>query len=101
MAARYRRFADFYPDYLAMHSHPTCRRLHVLGNFLGAAALILAIVTRSPWALAASPVLANACAWLGHFRFQKNRPGVLSYPLFGALGSWMMTKDVLVGRIAW
>ena len=101
MARRYRRFADFYPVYLAMHSDPRCRRLHLVGNLLGAAALILAVVTRSPWALAASPVLANACAWVGHLRFQRNRPGVWSYPLFGLLGSWMMTKDVLVGRLDW
>jgi hypothetical protein len=29
---RFGTFADFYPVYLAMHSHPTCRRLHVIGR---------------------------------------------------------------------
>jgi hypothetical protein len=98
---RYDRFADFYPVYLAMHSNPTCRRLHLLGNGLAVAALIYAIVTRNPWALLAMPVLQTGLASVGHRFFQGNRPGVLHYPLWGAVGNWVMTRDVLRGKVAW
>ena len=79
---RYDRFADFYPVYLAMHSHPTNRRLHLM-------------------ALLAMPIFANAFAWVGHIFFQRNRPGVARYPVFGAIGNWVMTRDVLLGRLRW
>lgn len=101
MARAYRRFADFYPIYLRMHDHPTCRRLHLAGNALALVALLVAAAARNPWALVAVPVLSNGCAWIGHVFFQKNRPGVLAYPLYGTLGNWMMMKDVLTGKSAW
>lgn len=30
----YRSFREFYPFYLSQHSHPVCRRLHVIGSTL-------------------------------------------------------------------
>jgi hypothetical protein len=92
-------FSDFYPVYLAMHDNPVNRRLHVLGNALALAALTLAVVTRSWWALVAAPALGNGLAWIGHYRFQRNRPGVFTYPVYGFIGSWVMTWQVLRGRI--
>jgi hypothetical protein len=98
---RYDRFADFYPVYLAMHTHPTNRRLHLVGNGLAVGALVLAIVTRNPWLLLAMPAFASGLAFVGHRVFQKNKPGVVHYPVWGTLGSWAMTKDVLLGKLRW
>jgi len=98
---RYARFADFYPVYLAMHSHPSCRRLHLVGNGLAVCALVYAIVTFNPWALLAMPAFASGLSYVGHRYFQRNRPGVFHYPFLGTLGSWAMTKDFLLGKIAW
>ena len=94
-------FVDFYPLYLKMHSHPTCRRLHVLGNLLALGALAIALTTRNPWIVLTAPVSANLCAWIGHIFFQRNRPGILRYPLYGALGNLVMTADILRGRLRW
>lgn len=99
MPKRFATFAAFYPVYLAMHENAVNRRLHVLGNGLALAALALAVVTRSWWALVAVPVLGNGLAWIGHYRFQRNRPGVFTYPLYGFIGSWVMTWQVLTGKI--
>jgi hypothetical protein len=98
---RYDSFAEFYPVYLAMHSHPTCRRLHLLGNGLAIGALAYAIVALDPWALLAMPVFASGLSYVGHRFFQKNRPGVFHYPIWGTLGSWAMTRDVLLGKLRW
>jgi hypothetical protein len=98
---RFETFADFYPVYLKMHSHPTCRRLHVVGNVLGIGALVVAAVASSLWALALAPVLINVFASIGHVFFQRNRPGILHYPFYGNIGSWVMTRDILTGKIAW
>ena len=96
---RYARFADFYPVYLAMHSNPTCRRLHLVGNGLAVGALVYAIVTLNPWALLAMPAFASGLSYVGHRYFQRNRPGVFTYPLYGLLGSWVMTWQAVTGRI--
>ena len=98
MARRFESFAAFYPVYLAMHAHPTNRRLHILGNVLGLAAIGLAIALRSWWLLLAAPGFASGLAWVGHRYFEKNRPGVRSYPIYGTLGSWRMTWGALVDR---
>ena len=34
-------------------------------------------------------------------QMKKNRPGVLLYPLWGGIGNWVMTKDVLRGKLPW
>lgn len=99
MPKRFATFAAFYPVYLAMHENAVNRRLHVLGNGLALGALALAIVTRSWRALVAVPVLGNGLAWIGHYRFQRNRPGVFTYPVYGFIGSWVMTWQVLTGKI--
>jgi len=95
---RFTSFAEFYPVYLAMHDHPINRGLHVAGNLLSLAVLVIAAATRSWIFLLATPVIGNGFAWVGHYRFQRNRPGVFTYPLYGFVGSWVMTGDVLRGK---
>ena len=92
-------FAEFYPVYLAMHDNPVNRRLHLLGNLLALAAVGLAAGMRCWLLLLAAPAIANALAWIGHYRFQRNRPGVFTYPIYGFIGSWAMTWDVLTGNL--
>ncbi len=99
MAKKFHTFAEFYPVYLAMHSNATNRRLHLSGNLAGLSSLLIGIATASWWLLLAAPILGNGLAWIGHYGFQRNRPGVFSYPLYGFLGSWAMTRDVLTGKL--
>lgn len=98
MPRSFSTFSDFYPVYLRMHDHPVNRRLHVAGNVLGLGAIGLAIVERRWWVLALAPVLANGFAWVGHWFFQRNRPGVFRYPLYGMVGSWRMTWEFFSPR---
>jgi hypothetical protein len=99
MPKSFESFAAFYPVYLRMHDHPNNRRLHVAGNLLGLSAIALAIVERRAWLVLLAPVLANTLAWIGHWQFQRNRPGVLTYPFYGMLGSWRMTWDWVLRRL--
>ena len=99
MPKRFASFAEFYPVYLRMHDHPINRGLHLAGNLLSLAALVVAVAAQSWPFLLASAVLGNWLAWVGHFRFQRNRPGVFTYPLYGFLGSWVMTGDILRGKL--
>ena len=46
-------------------------------------------------------VFGGGLAFVGHRVFQKNKPGVVHYPVWGTIGNWVMTKDVLLGKIRW
>jgi len=98
-ADRFTCFADFYPFYLAEHSHPTCRRLHYVGSLLVLAIFAFAVARQQWWWLLAMPVAGYGFAWVGHFIFEKNRPVTFQYPLYSFLGDWVMLKDMLTGRI--
>jgi hypothetical protein len=97
---RFGSFAEFYPYYLREHSHPTCRRLHVLGTTLVLVALAAGAVTAS-WAWVASvPFLGYGPAWAGHFFFEKNRPATFRYPFYSLAGDFRMYWETVTGRLA-
>ena len=92
---RLRNFADFYPFYLGEHRNATCRRLHFVGTSVAAVLLIAAVVTQHWWLVGLAFVEAYACAWVGHFFFEHNRPATFKYPLFSFMGDWRLWWDVL------
>ena len=95
----FRRFADFYPFYLSEHANRANRRLHFLGTSLGVAAIAHSFSTLNFWWLLAGLVAGYACAWIGHFFIEKNRPATFTYPLYSFMGDWVMWKDMLTGKI--
>src|SRR4051812_8931354 len=90
-------FAQFYPFYLGEHSNRTCRRLHFIGSTLCLAFLALALVSGNPWWVPTGIVAVYACAWIGHFVFEKNKPASFKRPLYSAMGDWVMYKDIWIG----
>jgi hypothetical protein len=96
---RYSTFAEFYPFYLAEHSDPWCRRLHVTGSLLVVGVLVAAFVSRRWILLLLVPVIGYGFAWIGHFVFERNRPATFTYPLYSLMGDWVMLKDVLTGKV--
>jgi hypothetical protein len=99
MASGFRSFREFYPYYLGEHRDARCRRLHVLGSTLALACIGLALWQRQPWWLLAGLFAGYACAWIGHFVFEKNRPATFRHPVYSFVGDWRMFVDVLRGRV--
>jgi hypothetical protein len=94
----YRTFADFYPFYLGEHRNPICRRLHFTGTSIGAALLVVALLTQHWWLIAVALVEGYAFAWVGHYFFERNRPATFKYPLFSFMGDWRLWWDILRRR---
>jgi hypothetical protein len=67
-------FAEFYPFYLGEHSNIACRRLHFLGSSLGLMCVGVMVATGNPLYLLPGLFCGYACAWIGHFGFEKNKP---------------------------
>ena len=98
-ASPYRSFREFYPFYLSQHSHPVCRRLHVIGSTLVLLIIAAALLTQQWWLLLAVPVVGYGFAWVGHFRFEHNKPATFKHPLYSLMGDWVMFWQILTGTL--
>lgn len=96
---RFTSFREFYPYYLSEHQNVTCRRLHFIGSTLVLTLLILSLLTGQLMLLWLLPIAGYGFAWLGHFKFEHNKPATFRYPLYSLMGDWVMYKDILLGRI--
>jgi len=99
MSRTYSTFREFYPFYLSEHRNRTCRRLHFVGSALGLVCLAAAIALHSFWFILLGILVGYACAWVGHFFFEKNRPATFHHPLYSFAGDWVMFRDILTGRM--
>jgi hypothetical protein len=95
----FNNFSEFYPYYLEEHSDVTCRRLHFVGSLLVLLVAVWALVSGKLVWLLALPVIGYGFAWVGHFKFEQNRPATFQFPLYSLMGDWVMFRDMLIGRI--
>lgn len=91
---------DFYPYYLGEHQNATCRRLHFLGTTLGALGLVQSVRKRSLRPALKGLVAGYACAWVGHFFFEKNKPATFKHPLQSFKSDWRMYADIWRGQLS-
>ncbi len=95
----YRTFEEFWPFYLAEHSRPATRWLHLAGTVIWLALLGTAMATRNWWLLAVVPFAAYGLAWFSHFFVERNRPATFKYPLFSLLADHKMALYMVTGRL--
>lgn len=91
---------NFYNFYLNEHQNVICRRLHFAGSSFGLLGLATAIKTGRPAPLFKGIVAGYACAWAGHFFFEKNRPATFEYPMQSFASDFRMYGDVLRGNLS-
>ena len=90
----------FYDFYLDEHQNMACRRLHFAGSSFGLLGLAKSIKTGSVKPLARGIAAGYACAWVGHFFFEKNKPASLKFPLKSFASDFRMYGDVLCGNLS-
>lgn len=95
----FRSFSEFYPYYLSEHKDPVCRRLHYIGSTFVLAILATLTVTGlwGYWWLML--VAGYGFAWVGHFKFEHNKPATFKYPFYSLAADWVMYKDFLTGQL--
>ena len=91
---------NFYSFYLAEHQNIACRRLHFAGSSFGLLGLAKSIKERSAKPLLKGIAAGYACAWVGHFFFEKNKPASFKYPLKSFASDYRMYGDILRGRLS-
>jgi hypothetical protein len=92
-------FEEFWPYYLAEHSRPVTRALHLLATLAWMALLVAAIVARTWWLLLLMPVAAYGLAWFSHFFLERNRPATFKHPLYSLLADHKMALYMVSGRM--
>ncbi len=92
-------FEQFWPHYVAEHSKPATRALHLAGTSL-ALACAAALLAQGKWKLLPLALIPGyGAAWLGHFFIERNRPATFRYPLWSFLADYKMVGLMLAGRM--
>jgi len=95
---RYKSFSEFWPFYVAEHSHPGTRLLHLIGTTAGIFLVIYFVATGRWWLFFLGLIPGYGCAWLAHFLIEKNKPATFKYPLWSFIGDYKMIAWMLMGR---
>ena len=92
-------YSDFWLYYVAEHSHPVTRLLHLIGS-LSAITYVVAFIAFGRWYLFPLALIPGyGMAWIGHFFVEKNRPATFKYPLWSFISDWKMIAMMLTGRM--
>ncbi|MBU1618791.1 MAG: DUF962 domain-containing protein [Gammaproteobacteria bacterium] len=95
----FRSFSEFYPYYLSEHKNPVCRRLHYIGSTL-VLVILATLLATGLWSYWWLMLLAGyGFAWVGHFKFEHNKPATFKYPFYSLAADWVMYKDFLTGQL--
>ncbi len=93
-----KNYQDFYRFYLTEHHDINCRRLHSVGSSLGILALTTALRKRQKRYVVYGLLAGYACAWIGHFGFEKNKPASFQQPLYSFISDWRMYYHIVTGQ---
>ena len=96
---QFNSFTEFWPHYLAEHSRPGTRALHLLGTSVALLCLVLLILAGKWWLFPLALIPGYGAAWVGHFFIEKNKPATFQHPLWSFMGDYKMIWLMLTGRI--
>ena len=96
---RYNSFSEFWPFYVAEHSKPATRLLHLIGTTIATACTIFFIASGRWWLFPLGLIPGYGAAWFAHFFIEKNKPATFEYPLWSFIGDYKMIALMLSGRM--
>jgi hypothetical protein len=92
-------FKEFWPHYVADHSLPATRALHLAGT-TAALACAAALVAKGRWKLLPLALIPGyGAAWIGHFFVERNKPASFKYPLWSFIADYKMVALMLAGKM--
>lgn len=95
---RYQSFSEFWPFYVAEHSRPATRWLHLIGTTAGIATVVYFIASGRWWLFPLGLIPGYGCAWLAHFLIERNKPATFEYPLWSFVADYKMIALMLTNR---
>jgi len=95
----FRSFAEFYAFYLSEHRNPVSRLLHYIGTWGSVLCVLAFLVTGQLLWLLGAAVSGYSFAWLGHFRFERNKPATFRHPLYSLASDFRMWWELNLGKL--
>ena len=95
----FRSFAEFYSFYLSEHRHPVSRALHYIGTWGSVVCVAILLITGELWWLVAALFSGYSFAWLGHFRFERNKPATFRHPFYSFASDFRMWWELNLGKL--
>ncbi|MBI4349366.1 MAG: DUF962 domain-containing protein [Elusimicrobia bacterium] len=95
MASGFGGLDEFWPFYIAQHMNRANRRLHFAGTTFGLVALAACMLLREPRLIPIGLAGAYGLAWIGHFKFEGNKPATFRYPFLS------FRADLRMYRLMW
>jgi hypothetical protein len=95
----YKSFAQFWPHYVAEHSRPQTRLLHLIGTTIALGWIAYFAVAGRWWFIPLALIPGYGLAWVAHFFIEKNKPATFQYPLWSFMGDYKMIWMMLTGKI--
>ncbi len=89
----FKDYEDFWPFYVAEHRDPTCRKLHFIGT-----SIVMAMAP-NPLLWPLLPVAGYGFAWVGHFKFERNKPASFKHPLWSLRADFRMWRKIATGQM--
>lgn len=68
-------------------------------SFAHMAGMVALPTAASPFVFPAGMVFAYGCAWIGHFKLEKNRPATFKYPLWSLAADFKMWSHMVRGQL--
>jgi hypothetical protein len=96
---QYNSFSEFWPHYVAEHSNPRTRLLHLIGTTIAIGSVVFLIAIGKWWLFPLALIPGYGAAWIGHFFIEKNKPATFQYPLWSFMGDYKMIWMMLTGRM--
>ena len=76
-------------------SHGLIEALAMMSTYLISVKILSGKVSKAAGAV----MVAYACAWIGHFFLEMNRPATFIYPTYSLLGDLSLWRDVIINVI--
>jgi len=96
---QYNSFGEFWPHYVAEHSKPRTRLLHLIGTSIALGCVVFFVAIGRWWLFPLALIPGYGVAWIGHFFVEKNKPATFQYPLWSFIGDYKMIWLMLTGRM--
>ena len=90
---------EYYQYYLTLHTNPTCRLLHFVGQLATIAFTFCVFYFWLWYLIPLIPFVVYPFAWSGHYFFEKNEPAAFKNPLYAKISDWMMFRDILLFKV--
>lgn len=86
---------DYWPHYLAHHTHRKNRALHDLGDL----SVLAGLLTFNPVLVIAGVGVGYSFAFAGHYLIEGRKPATLEHPVLAGLSNWKMFALGCTGRL--